>query len=519
MEDLARTRLMLTMESSLLAVIACTLLTYVWATLIWPRKFEHMRDDACPLPLPPGTMGCPFIGESLELCRKGSDFFSERLKRYGPVYKTHIFGKPTVRVVGASNVRPVLMGEHHSVSSQWPSSVTQLVGSKALLSLTGDEHRVVRQTIAAAFTPTILATFVPHIQEVTRSHLKRWCEESEGKGQILAFPSCQALVGDLFLKVFLGSVRDCSHQQHLLSALHEVSSNLFSVSPCLPGTGWWKATKAKKILMDEIRQKMSRSQSETTDSYLRILQDLSQSECGNGARLNHHRQVIEDNIIELLIASFANTPSALCSALLATGREAEVVDEIEKCLEKHGLMETSDTGELASLTYDLVMKLDYVHRVVLEVLRVFPPAGAGFRMVDKTLEIGGFQIPKGWRVAFSIRETQQTTKVFEDPESFWPDRWLKWNPEEMEATQRFSYLPFGLGARSCVGKRLANLVQAIFLVELVRHCRWTVLNPRPNILHIPSTRPADDMPTVFKCREHVSFASVGHFAVRPTWTD
>lgn len=70
MEDLARTRLMLTMESSLLAVIACTLLTYVWATLIWPRKFEHMRDDACPLPLPPGTMGCPFIGESLELCRK-----------------------------------------------------------------------------------------------------------------------------------------------------------------------------------------------------------------------------------------------------------------------------------------------------------------------------------------------------------------------------------------------------------------------------------------------------------------
>lgn len=76
------------------------------------------------------------------------------------------------------------------------------------------------------------------------------------------------------------------------------------------------------------------------------------------------------------------------------------MDEIEKCLEKHGLMETSDTGELASLTYDLVMKLDYVHRVVLEVLRVFPPAGAGFRMVDKTLEIGVSKRCSLWKSGF-----------------------------------------------------------------------------------------------------------------------
>lgn len=52
------------------------------------------------LPLPPGSFGLPAIGETISFLRD-SDFNEKRHKRYGSVFKTHIFGRPTVMMSGA----------------------------------------------------------------------------------------------------------------------------------------------------------------------------------------------------------------------------------------------------------------------------------------------------------------------------------------------------------------------------------------------------------------------------------
>ena len=95
---------------------------------------------------------------------QGSEFFSWRLVHYGKVYKTHLLGRPMVRVVGADNVQRVLTGEHVTVSSHWPWSVRRLVGPHSLLGMASDRHRLVKPVIAALFTPRVLASFVPRIQ-------------------------------------------------------------------------------------------------------------------------------------------------------------------------------------------------------------------------------------------------------------------------------------------------------------------------------------------------------------------
>ena len=95
---------------------------------------------------------------------QGSKFFSWRLAHYGQVYKTHLLGSPTVRVVGAENVQRVLMGEHVTVCSNWPWSVRRLMGPNSLLGMSSDDHRVVKSAISALFTPEVLASFVPRIQ-------------------------------------------------------------------------------------------------------------------------------------------------------------------------------------------------------------------------------------------------------------------------------------------------------------------------------------------------------------------
>lgn len=76
---------------------------------------------------------------------QGSRFHSARRERYGTVFKTHLLGRPVVRVSGAENVRTILLGEHRLVRSQWPQSAHILLGSHTLLGAVGEPHRRRRQ--------------------------------------------------------------------------------------------------------------------------------------------------------------------------------------------------------------------------------------------------------------------------------------------------------------------------------------------------------------------------------------
>lgn len=72
---------------------------------------------------------------------QGSRFHSSRRERYGTVFKTHLLGRPVIRVSGAENVRTILLGEHRLVRSQWPQSAHILLGSHTLLGAVGEPHR------------------------------------------------------------------------------------------------------------------------------------------------------------------------------------------------------------------------------------------------------------------------------------------------------------------------------------------------------------------------------------------
>jgi cytochrome P450 len=63
--------------------------------------------------------------------------------------------------------------------------------------------------------------------------------------------------------------------------------------------------------------------------------------------------------------------------------------------------------------------------------------------------------------------TSQREELFEDPEKYRPERWLN---EKDQIHQDYSYLPFGRGMRSCLGKNLAE-TQMMLLTAKVDNFR------------------------------------------------
>lgn len=103
-------------------------------------------------------------------CLQGSRFHSSRRERYGTVFKTHLLGKPVIRVSGAENVRTILLGEHRLVRSQWPQSAHILLGSHTLLGAVGEPHRQRRKVRGKPKELKIQGAWVPAV-----SQARAWC--------------------------------------------------------------------------------------------------------------------------------------------------------------------------------------------------------------------------------------------------------------------------------------------------------------------------------------------------------
>ncbi|KAF4094506.1 hypothetical protein G5714_024601 [Onychostoma macrolepis] len=348
--------------SALLAAAGAVLpalLLLVVSRLLWEFRWSITRDRTCKLPL----RRAPWAGRWSEKLFTG---FSRR-EKHGNVFKTHLLGKPLIRVTGAENIRKILLGEHSLVCTQWPQSTRIILGPNTLVNSVGDLHKRKRKGIRA--------------REILHSAMEKIIEEKLKKQQTSDY---------------------CDAFDYMLSSAKE-------------------------------------------DDYELTMQEL------------------KETAVELIFAAHSTTASASTSLILQLLRHPDVSERQStpeqswkaRAMNKTSCFEAGDKEEgyrsrthVPYLSLEKLSQLSYLDCVVKEVLRFLPPVSGGYRTVLQTFELNGYQIPKGWSVMYSIRDTQ-TAEAYQNPELFDPDRFCADRNESK--TDRFSYVPFGGGVRRCVG--------------------------------------------------------------------
>uniref|UniRef100_A0A8C6YEW0 Cytochrome P450 family 26 subfamily C member 1 n=1 Tax=Naja naja TaxID=35670 RepID=A0A8C6YEW0_NAJNA len=461
--------------STALVAAASAGLLLVAARHLWALRWSLSRDRASALPLPRGSMGWPFFGETLHWLIQGSHFHSSRRQRYGAVFKTHLLGKPVVRVSGAENVRKILLGEHRLVSAQWPLSTQILLGSHTLLNAHAEAHRHRRKVSGAGGTDGIPHPVPILLHYVTLLH-------NLGAG-VAVYASAKALTFRIAARILLGLRLEEEQFEELSGAFEQLVENLFSLPLNVPFSGLRKVPEGGGRA-----GKMGHP-----PTHLRPFLN------GSGVLLNQNRAGRDlggllESAVELIFAAFFTTASATTSMILLLLKHPLVIKKIQLELASNGL-----TGQCQCF----LDRLRYLDCVIKEVLRLLPPVSGGYRTALQTFELDGYQIPKGWSVMYSIRDTHETASIYQSPpDTFDPERfWV--SPEDQEehktsASLRFHYIPFGGGVRNCIGKELAKAILKMLAIELVSTASWELATAHfPKMQTVPIVHPVDDLQLYF----------------------
>ena len=89
-------------------------------------------------------------------------------------------------------------------------------------------------------------------------------------------------------------------------------------------------------------------------------------------------------------------------------------------------------------------------------------------MAVRDIEVAGHRVEAGTLMAVGIYALHRDPAIWPDPDRFDPDRF---SPQNVKARDRWHYLPFAGGSRSCIGEHFARLETTLALATVVRSLR------------------------------------------------
>ena len=148
-----------------------------------------------------------------------------------------------------------------------------------------------------------------------------------------------------------------------------------------------------------------------------------------------------DDILSMLVAGHETTATALSWAVERLVRHPEKLERLR--------------------TEVLAGEDAYLTATIQETLRLRPVIVLVIRKLTEPVELGGYELPAGARVTPSIYLIHRDPRIYPDPHSFIPERFLD-NPPGT-----YTWIPFGGGVRRCLGAAFAQFEMAVVLRELI----------------------------------------------------
>ncbi|AKG24327.1 cytochrome P450 [Calothrix sp. 336/3] len=408
------------------------------------------------LPQGPQT---PAIVQMLQWIARPMPYMEECAKKYGDIFTLHL-SFPILFVSHPQAIQQILTSDNKDFTA--PSRANQLfaplLGKNSVITLEGEPHFRQRQLITPPFHGERMKTYTEVITKITESVMGQW-----RIGQSVdARAAMQAITMRVIMQAVFGlhEGERAEELERLLAIMLEEggSSPLRAALLYIPilqqDLGTWypwgrflrRRQRVNELIYAEIRERRAQADTSRTD----ILSLLMAAQDENGVGMTDEE--LRDELMTLLTAGHETTATALAWALYWIHKFPEVKEKLLAELDT-----VPDKSDLNTL-----LKLPYLNAVCNETLRIYPVAMLTFpRSVKNTLTLSGHELQPGTLVMGAIYLTHQREDLYPNPKQFRPERFLE------RQYSPYEFVPFGGGARRCVGTAFAQLEMKLVLATIL----------------------------------------------------
>ncbi|KAI8118151.1 Cytochrome P450 CYP12A2 [Lucilia cuprina] len=188
--------------------------------------------------------------------------------------------------------------------------------------------------------------------------------------------------------------------------------------------------------------------------------------------------------MDMLMAGVDTTTSSFAALMLCLAKNPEQQEKLRQEVLKILPQKDSEFNE------NSLKNIPYLRACIKESQRIYPLTVGNARAPVKDVVISGYRVPKGTHVSMCSLSLMRDAKHYARPNEFLPERWLRSNTEDESATKcpnaslkptsPFLHLPFGFGARSCIGRRIVEMELELVTARLVRNYQLEFNYPTDN---------------------------------------
>jgi cytochrome P450 len=399
-------------------------------------------------------------------------------RRYGDVVLLSMAGTDIWLLSHPDQLEQVLITDaKRFVKDRTTHELSRVVG-QGLLTSEGDFWRRQRRLAQPAFHRERIAGYGASMVTAAERAMTTW---RVGEGRDL-HADLMRITLDIVAKTLFDS--DVSSDADTIGDSISVLSNRFTellplILPIINDLPTPKSLRVKQAIarLDEVIARMIRQHRSSTSEHSDLLHMLLSARDDDGSRMSD--QQVRDEVMTLLLAGHDTTAIALSWTFHLLSRHPAIDEKLAAEVE-HVLGGRPPT--LADLP-----RLRYAEQVVMEAMRLYPPAWAVGREPLEDVEIAGFTIPRGAQIWMSQYIVHRDPRYFDEPDQFRPERWAD---DRQKQLPRFAYFPFGGGPRVCIGNNFAMMEATLLCATIVQRFRLPGVGPEPKPLPSVTLRPA-----------------------------
>ncbi len=365
-------------------------------------------------------------------------------RRYGDVFMLDVPVYGRIVVVANPKLAKQVFTSSPDVLGNIQPNLSRLLGSGSVFALEGDDHRQRRRLLAPPFHGKSVTNFETIIEEETLREIAGWPEGTP----FATLPATMRITLNAILRAVFGAEgAELDELRRILPPWVTLGSRIAQLPKPRRTFGryspWGRLAEWRrrydlvldKLIADERADPNFENRNDVLALMLRSTYD-------DGSAMS--RKDIGDELLTLLAAGHETTAATLGWAFERLSRHPDVLA---------ALVAEADTeaNELRQATILEVQRsrtvIDFAGR------HVYPPV----------YELGEWAIPRGSSILVSIGRMHANAEAFPDPDRFDPQRFIGTKPSS------FAWIPFGGGARRCVGAVFANMEMDVVLRTVLRH--------------------------------------------------